>query len=327
MKARLLQERDIRKSKWFEEVAEYFDIDTNLLKIAVPRKRLEPDDESPELKAAREIIRKKFMSLQARQIHDKILSEHPVNITDFERSTSWKDYIFVCINGERSCFQRMFFYDQIINCIVKPMLEAKGHIVVMDYGCGSSLFTRLLSQDFRGKVHTISADICKYAVDFSITRNKRYNPNAYGLLIEDVMATPELENIDIILAYAVFEHLPNSTHQIQTLIDSLSPGGILIENYSGHSSQEPHKSDTFDSYKKRDKNLDILSQKLSLLYGILPQKQNGVYNRDKGDRFWIKGKADSQLAARIRRKLAKSDSLFSKVCKVFNKTLFNRRYL
>ncbi len=318
--------RDIRTAEWHEEIVEYFGLDEKLLRTAVSLKRLEPEKEPPELKEARETIRKTFMPSVAIQLHDKMLTEHPEYITDVERSNSWKDYIFVCINGEKSSFQRTYFYDLIIKCVVKPMLEWKENLIVLDYGCGSSLFTRILSQDFQGRVKTISADVCRPAVEFSVARNKLYNPNASGMLIEDVLSFPELKEIDLILAYAVFEHLPNTTYQIQMLIDSLSLGGILIENYSGHSSKVPHKSDTFDSYKSRDKNLDLLSNQLTLLYGIMPKRRDGIYGKDSGNRFWIKEGRSTELIAEMRRKLHVQNSFLRKairrISKFVNKCYF-----
>ncbi len=319
----MLKKRDIRKSKWYEEVSEFFGIDEGLLIKAVSPKRLKQEKERPELKAARGTIQKKYMPLAAIQLHNKILTESPENIKDYERSTSWQDYIFVCINGERLGFQRMSFYDLIINCIVKPQLNAKGTLSALDYGCGSSLFTRMLSQDFTGRVKTISADVCKPAVEFSTARNKLYNPNACGILIEDVLSSYEIRNIDLILAYAVFEHLPNSTYQIQRLIDSLSPGGILIENYSGHSQSIPHKSDTFDSYKSRDANLELLNSRLTLFYGNMPRKKDGVYEKDSRNRFWIKGDINLEIVKQMRIELHNQNSLFKKIIRRMSNFLYN----
>ena len=216
----MLSRKDIRNARWWEEPSEYFDIDRKLLQTAVAKKRLNPEDESKELKKAREEIRQRFMNKDSIKLHDKILHENIDNITDIERSSSWKNYIFLCINSERRCFQRMAFYESIISCVVKPLLKKKDKIKVLDYGCGSSLFTRMLSQDFVNYVETISMDVCKPAVEFSIARNKLYNQNgAHGIIIKDVMSFPEeVSEIDIALAYVVFEHLPNSTYQIRRLI-------------------------------------------------------------------------------------------------------------
>jgi SAM-dependent methyltransferase len=310
-----MKRRDIRKARWYEEVTEYFGFDTEEVKLAAPLKRTEPKNESKYFKDVRRKIAGRFMSAESMALYEKILTDEPENITDRERSNSWKEYIFLCINAERRAFQRMSFYDQLIKCIGRPMLEWRSDLVVLDYGCGSSLFTRMLAQDFGGSLKTISADVCKYAVDFSVTRNKQFNPRASGVLIEDVMDVPKFGGIDIILAYTFFEHLPNSTEQIRGLIDSLKPGGILIENYGGHSKRTPHKSDTFDAYKCRDINLDMLRSELSLLYGVIPKKREGVYESDQRNRFWVKDGEDSEVLNKIRRLLRQENSLVKRIKK------------
>jgi SAM-dependent methyltransferase len=318
---KIINKRNIRTAQWYEEVAEYFGINETLLKTAVSPKRLEPGKEPPELKEARETIRKTFMPQAPIQLHDRILNERTESITDIERSSSWRDYIFVCINGEKRSFERMNFFNLLANGVVATMLKSKEEFTVLDYGCGSSLFTRILSQNFRGRVKTISADVCKPAIEFSVARNKLYNSNATGILIEDVMSFPALKDIDMILADRVFEHLPNSTQQIQGLIDSLSLGGILIENYSGHSKEIPHKSDTFDSYKSRDKNLDLLNNQLTLFYGIMPECNNGIYGKDLLERYWVNGDTNHDQIKEIRMRLGKHNSFIWKLIRGIRKVV------
>jgi 2-polyprenyl-3-methyl-5-hydroxy-6-metoxy-1,4-benzoquinol methylase len=299
-----MRKRDIRNIQWYEEIAEFLGVTSDIVKTAVADQRLEPECETRELKRAREYLRQKFMSPDARHLHTKIQREDPEQIEDVERSRSWEEYVFVCINGERRCFQRFAFYERVISWIVRPMLKVRSVPKILDYGCGSSLFTRILAQDFADNVETISADVCRYAVDFASTRNRLYNPRASSHLIENVMSVPKFKDVDIILAYAVFEHLPNSTLQIEGLVDSLSPGGMLIENYSGHSRAKPHKSDTFDAYRNRDANLDMLRENLELVLGSLPAKDNGIYARDNSTRFWMKRGGNSEVAKEMRRKAA-----------------------
>jgi 2-polyprenyl-3-methyl-5-hydroxy-6-metoxy-1,4-benzoquinol methylase len=299
-----MKKRDIRNSQWYEEIADYLGVAPDIVETAVADQRLEPERETRELKEARELLRQKFMSPDARRLHTKIQEEEPEQLEDEERSRSWKEYVFVCINGERRCFQRFAFYEKVISCVVRPMLKVRNTPRILDYGCGSSLFTRILAQDFAEEVETISADVCRYAVDFSSARNRLYNPRASSHLIEDVKSAPRFKDVDIILAFAVFEHLPSSMKQIKGLVDSLSPGGVLIENYSGHSRATPHKSDTFDAYKNRDANLDMLRENLELVLGSLPAKENGIYARDNSTRFWMKRGGDPEVAKEMRRKAA-----------------------
>lgn len=301
----LQKKRDIRTSNWYEDVSDYFDIDQLLLKASVADQRFLIDDEPDHLKKAREQLADRFMSDDDRVLYHSIRQSSDAYVSDYNKSSSWKNYIFVCINGEKASFKRMVFYESLSKAIIVPLMNEKRHLRVLDYGCGSSLFTRLLCQDYGDRIETISADVCRYAVKFSKGRNSLYSSKAKGLYIDDVMAFPSIKKVDFILAYAVFEHLPNSTVQIRGLIDTLEEGGILVENYAGYSLERPHKSDTVDSYASRDINLDLLNERLTLLFGKMPKKKNGVYDKCSSTRIWIKGQKQSVIAHKIRKELIK----------------------
>lgn len=320
-----MNKRDIRKSRWYEEISEYLGLDQDLIRRIASAKMNTDMPGSEDIKIQRRNISEKFMSEKGLELYGKITGDIPGDLNDNDRSESWKEYIFVCINGEKKCFQRMELYERLIKCIVKPMLDDGERLTVMDYGCGSSLFTRLLSQDFSDRIETISCDVCKYAVDYSVSRNQLYNPAARGILIDDVLGTPDVNDIDLILAYAVFEHLPNSAYQIQELINSLAPGGILVENYAGHSSRVPHKSDTFNSYKCRNSNLDMLRSQLFLLHGDMPACSAGVYEEDCGVRIWIKDGYDKKLKDRLAYSLRINNMKLMKFFKGF-KDLCRKRF-
>lgn len=311
--------RDIRKIKWYEEVADFFEIDEELLKATVPNKRLGQGCESSETLQARTMIAEQFMSPAEIELLERIRTDNPEALTDEERSASWREYIFVCINGERRNFKRLHYYDALIQKILSPLLGERQDLTVLDYGCGSSLFTRLIAQEFGDRVNTISADVCRPAVDFSVTRNRLHNPRAAGHLIDNIMWVPDFKAVDLLFADSVFEHLPNSNEQIQGLIRALAPGGILIENYSGHSAETPHKSDTFSAYSNRDRNLDLLAASLSLLHGKIPQARDGRYGLDEGLRIWVNGDPDDAVNQKIRRELTRRDIIRTVVGKVRDK--------
>lgn len=300
--------RAIRRSAWWEEPAEFFGLPPALLRQAIAPRRVEAEEEPPAVRAARAELERRFMSPGSVALLERVRSAAPDALSDEERSRSWQDYIFVCVNAERRAFERMDWYDRVITGAAAPLLEARGRLTVVDYGCGSSLFTRLLAEDWGDRVTPVSVDVGRHAVDFSVTRNRLYSPAAHGILVEDVMAPLQLGGADLILAYGVFEHLPNAPVQIQGLIDALGPGGVLIENYSGHSSEVPHKSDTWSAYRARDQNLDRLSRQLTLLHGVLPERRDGVYERDRGERYWLKAPMEPALRARIARRLRRDDA-------------------
>ena len=96
----------------------------------------------------------------------------------------------------------------------------------------------------------------------------------------------------------------------------------MIENYTGHSSGIPHKSDTFDSYRSRDVNLDLLNKRLTLLCGTMPKKENGIYEMNSDNRFWTNGDTNSDLNLKIRRRLHKENSLIRKSIKRLRRLIF-----
>ena len=316
-----IRRRAIRTAAWWEEPAEFFGLSPELLRQAIAPRRVEAGEESPAVRAARAELERRFMSPGSVALLERVRSAAPEVLSDEERSRSWQDYVFVCVNAERRAFGRMDWYDRVITAVVAPLLEARGHLTVVDYGCGSSLFTRLIAEDWGDRVTPVSVDVGRHAVDFSVTRNRLYSPAARGILVEDVMAALPLTGADLILAYGVFEHLPNAPVQIQGLIDALGPGGVLIENYSGHSSEVPHKSDTWSAYRTRDENLDRLSRQLILLHGVLPRRLDGVYERDLGERYWLKAPMESALLVRIAGRLRRDNARWRRLWRSLRRRL------
>lgn len=305
-----LERRPLRTLPWHSELASFFAIPERQLIDAVSPG---PGTDPARTKEAREALFARFMTPQARELYERVNAADPAQVTDEDRSIVWKTYIFVCLAGERRGFEKLPFFEHLIECLVEPMLEGKKSIKVLDYGCGASVFTRLLAEDFGEKVEPMTADVCVYSVEYTGTRNALYAPKAKAIQLEDVLAAPSFEGLDLILADTVFEHLPNAGEQIQGLIDGLAPGGVLVENYAGSSKVEPHKSDTFSAYRGRDANLDRLASQLTLLFGSLPKKVGGVYEEDGSNRYWIKPGGDAATEHRIRERLRSLDQLGTRV--------------
>lgn len=283
-----MKKRSIRSAHWYEEISEFFEIPENQLIPAVSIEGTLSDTEKQERPAALEAILRRFLGHAEWERREARRHDRTIQLTDVEKSEGWRDYVLVCLTGERRGFDKLPFYDGLIDQIVRPLLDHHGVVRVLDYGCGASLFTRVLCEDFGERVETVSADVCRYSVEFSGMRNRLYSSRARSLLIGDVMTFPPVEGVHLALADTTFEHLPNSTHQIGCLIDSLAPGGVLVENYSGCSTLVPHKSDTRSAYQQRDVNLDLIASRMELLEGALPARSGTVYAEDGSNRTWIK---------------------------------------
>ena len=96
-----MKKRDIRKSRWFEEVAEYFDLEPGLVLSAVSPKRVSTAHEPPAVREARSRLKRRFMRPESIALLDKLETGDPGAVSDVERSTAWREYIFACINGDR----------------------------------------------------------------------------------------------------------------------------------------------------------------------------------------------------------------------------------
>lgn len=314
-----LMRRPLRSLPWYAEVSRYFAIPEQQLIDAVGI----PSPDPERAREAREAIFARFMTPEARALYERINSSDPEVITDEDRSVVWKTYIFVCLTGERRGFDKIPFFEHLIECLVEPMLEAKSSLKVLDYGCGASVLTRLLSEVFGERIEPVTADVCTYSVEYTQARNSLYSPRAKGVQLDSVLEVPEFSGFDLILADTVFEHLPNAGEQIQGMIDALNPGGVLVENYAGSSRHQPAKSDTFSAYRGRDKNLDRLADQLTLLFGRLPRRVDGIYEEDGSNRYWIKPGGNTVTEARMRDRLRSLDKLGTRVKRLV-KRLWNR---
>jgi hypothetical protein len=59
----------------------------------------------------------------------------------------------------------------------------------------------------------------------------------------------------------------------------------------------------------------MLRRELSLLYGVIPKKREGVYESDQRNRFWVKDGKDSEVLNNIRRMLRQENSLVKRIKK------------
>lgn len=274
--------QDIFTPPWYRELEQFFEFSGEDLGLSQDLQKTQPVD------GAWERIEKGYTTPRGKKLINAVKKELYSSLSDRERSESWRELVGLCVRSEEKGFLRMAYLLRLKR-IIQEQLKMKDTVTVVDYGCGSSLLTRILAQAFPNRAHTLSVDVCRPAIDFSVARNKLHNPLATGILIEDVMACPDIGSADFIYANTVFEHLPNSQEQIRHLINALSDDGMLLENYAGISDGDPEKSDTKDAALHRDQNLDMLASNLTLLCGKLPPKVNGKYGEECGSRLWCKG--------------------------------------
>ena len=223
---------------------------------------------------------------------------------DLRRSETWKNYLPGAFAQEYHAKGRAHLFGKIYQCIVSPMLHRTRPIYVLDYGCGTSGFTRyLLSKT--DQIIPVLCDIDSLHLDFARDRTTKLQPKTKVFTIHDPAMLPTgLPAVDVVYCHTVFEHLPNVRKVIDLFLEILKDNAVLIETYSGYSEATPVKSDTYNAYRNRDTNLDYLQAKLILVHGRIPKRlPSRSYGQERSVRYWMKPTADPAFQRFIRYKL------------------------
>lgn len=304
--------RPLKERKWYEEISEYLGLPPELVAVAGADIR----DEDNLVKVARtygdmgSFLKQREAAKQA--IRDKfppIGAITGIGVTEGERkSGSWQDNILTCIWAERIGYERIGLFEQVVAGVIAPKLKSRRKLRVLDYGCGTSLFSRYLAEILGPSLEIILCDIDGYHFRFAQHRLRSFTSDCLFFPIQDVRKVDfDFGPLDLIYCYAVFEHLPDVKGVIENFLEHLNPGGILTETYTGESGTVPHKSDTFNAYENRDHNLDYLRHNMKLVYGRLPKRKvDGGYENSGSVRFWIRSPYDGAEYRLMRSRLTVS---------------------
>jgi SAM-dependent methyltransferase len=108
-------------------------------------------------------------------------------------------------------------------CHELPNMTAIGNIDVLDIGCGSGYFQRLLADmGYRGSY--IGMDICRHT-DFDKSRTDVFKADYVQSKIEDFETVGKF---DLILSNTALEHIENDALAIAKCNEMLKPGGVQI---------------------------------------------------------------------------------------------------
>jgi len=301
--------KGLKDCRWYEEISAYLGLSQELVEMVGCRIK----EESNLAKAAEKYGGQDVFLARRSAAKQAIQEQFPrigtIEITDLAedeiKSASWSDNIIVAIRQERTGYELIHIFDQIIKGVIIQKLKSKRKLRVLDYGCGTSLFGRYLAEIFNEKLEIILSDIDGYHFRFARERLRKFTSNCTFFPIRNVRKTDfDFGPLDLIYCYTVFEHLPNVLGVMNNFINHLDSGGVLIETYTGQSGEKPHKSDTVNAYQNRDRNLDFLRDNLELLYGKMPDRTAGSrYANDESVRYWIRPPYDAAEYVLMQRKL------------------------
>jgi SAM-dependent methyltransferase len=128
--------------------------------------------------------------------------------------------------------------------IVKQFLK-KATISILDFGCGLAQHSRTMAQYLRGKgleVHLVLADIPTVRKEFLIWWGMRCAIPTTFLDCTAERPIPDLPQIDLCFALEFFEHVYDPVMYFNRINDALTPGGVLVTNFSDHHKEFMHVS-------------------------------------------------------------------------------------
>jgi SAM-dependent methyltransferase len=203
-------------------------------------------------------------------------------------SGSWSELKYVAIKQEWLNFRRL----ELIRDKIIPLMDqniGKRKAVVMDYGCGTSLFGRLLLKKHL-KYYLTLCDVDGYHSRFAFQECRKLSPQTDRIIVTGDDFIPVFDKkYDFIYCLSVLEHIPNALAVIKALKNALAEGGFLLETFGGETGKSP-SSDSADSEKawaSRDDCFDYLLENFFLKDGQLPDKNDsGHFLSDETFRLW-----------------------------------------
>ena len=129
--------------------------------------------------------------------------------------------------------------------VIVKQFRNKPAIGILDFGCGLAQHSRTLAEYLCGKgreVQIALADIPTVRKDFLVWWGKRC---AIPLTFLDCTAErpiPEVPHIDLCFALEFFEHVYDPVGYFTRIDAALTPGGVLVTNFSDHHKEFMHVS-------------------------------------------------------------------------------------
>lgn len=264
----MLVKKSILKKKWYEEVAEYLEIDPFVVK------NLNIDSEA----------RKKWEAKYP-PFNDSVNSS--TSLVDKKHWIDrWRKNYSIIVAGERIAFKKsgLLKYKLLVKWL-RPRLGKKP--VIIDYGCNCSMFCRMFSE-YLPDAEYILVDVDSPALKYAYQRCRLFAKNVKTIAITEEELTPVLPESDLIFCRSVMEHLWYPDVALENFHNSLIDKGLLITNFAGRTGDKALKSDTQRAYDLRDRNIVFTYNHFSLVYGKNYRFVKGSFKEDGQLKVWRK---------------------------------------
>ena len=148
---------------------------------------------------------------------------------------------------------------------------------LLEYGCGSAVLTEYLADRFSQAQFTV-ADIPSVALDFVAWKKRTYRyPYTILTVGPGKEGIPLREAYDLIFCRDVLEHTLNPLEIVQSFLDHLSPGGVLVINFLKSCKGENLQT----AFEQREPVKELLQRELIPVKAIDDDDaKDGLYVRD-----------------------------------------------
>lgn len=161
------------------------------------------------------------------------------------------------------------WYRQLVDHVPRPR--------ILEYGCGSAILTESLIKDFPCCSYTI-ADIPSVTLDFVKWKKIRLGfPYTILTIKQGKKGIPLEGKYDMIICQDVLEHTLNPMDIVESFVNHLSIGGVLLVDFIN----EPGGENVEVATKQREQVKMFLRQNLIALKEIdKPKGNDGLYVKD-----------------------------------------------
>ena len=129
--------------------------------------------------------------------------------------------------------------------VVVKQFQNKSAVAILDFGCGLAQHSRTLAEYLRDKGLAVSislADIPTVRKDFLLWWGERASIPLTFLECTVERPIPDLPQIDLCFALEFFEHVYDPVAYFNRIDQALTPGGVLVTNFSDHRKEFMHVS-------------------------------------------------------------------------------------
>ena len=268
----MLSKKPIFKKKWFEEPAEFLEMDPWVVR------------DLQKSRAAQAIWNGRFATFRDTK-------NNPQQLEDMQLwLDQWRRNYGMVVAGDRIAHHRKRRSFGMLRRFLQRKCQPTATFI--DYGCGTYYFTRILSEFFPDAQY-ILVDVDAPSLEYAYRRCRLFANRVKKIVIHEERLAPDLPPADFILCHSVSEHLWYPERTILSMYKSIKDGGFIAMTLAGQTKAHAQKNDTQISFDMRDSLIVFMYHHFTLIRGWDYRFRNGQFCGDGQLKIWQKKKCRS----------------------------------